>query len=217
MLAGRNYLGLPFLVCVGMQTDDNIHRMFVYVLSYDIGFSPNAQDGYCTLACCKPRIRKLAQEGDWIVGITPAKLGKIRKLCYAMKVSENPITFTEYYNQERFLKRCDRIYRPISGAGYEQLHNTFHNEADLARDTGVDRVLISSQYWYFGREFVPLPAAEIDPELFKGGRGHRVTNKPKTIRSFESWLRSIAVRGVHGSPRNPMAPPILINSIKRAR
>ncbi|MFZ1504077.1 MAG: hypothetical protein WAS50_13050 [Nitrospira sp.] len=187
-----------------MQIADKIHRMFVYVLSYDTGFAPNPQDGYCTLACCKPRIRESAEVGDWIAGITPAELGQPLKLCYAMKVTENPITFADYHNEKRFLGRCDQIYRPINGGRYQQIPNSFHSEADLLRDTHVDRVLISSHYWYFGGDYVDLPADMIDGELFKGGRGHRVTEKSKTIGTFESWLLSISANGVHGVPRKPV-------------
>ena len=41
--------------------------LFSYVVRSDGGFAPNPFFGYCTLATCKPRIRKGALVGDWIV------------------------------------------------------------------------------------------------------------------------------------------------------
>lgn len=38
----------------------------------DYGFAPNPFFGVCTLATCKPRIRSVAQIGDWVVGATLA-------------------------------------------------------------------------------------------------------------------------------------------------
>ena len=42
--------------------------MFSYVIEHDLGFAPNPFHGACTLACCKPVIRKRAQLGDYILG-----------------------------------------------------------------------------------------------------------------------------------------------------
>lgn len=43
-------------------------RLYTYVLRYDDGAAPNPYWGYCTLAICKPVIRKGALPGDWVVG-----------------------------------------------------------------------------------------------------------------------------------------------------
>jgi hypothetical protein len=43
-----------------------------YVITSDTGFAPNVTGGYCTLATCKPRIRRNADVGEWILG-TPSK------------------------------------------------------------------------------------------------------------------------------------------------
>lgn len=46
-------------------------RVFTYVLDHDTGFAPNPFHGWCTLAGCKPVIRRTARIDDWIVGMTP--------------------------------------------------------------------------------------------------------------------------------------------------
>ena len=43
-------------------------RLFSYVVARDYGFAPNPFFGVCTLATCKPIVRRVAAIGDWIVG-----------------------------------------------------------------------------------------------------------------------------------------------------
>ena len=80
-------------------------RISVYVLKHDSGFAPNPFHGWCTLACCKPTIRRKARPGDWIVGITPRDLDN--RLAYAMKVDES-LTFEEYGSDRRFKAKRPR-------------------------------------------------------------------------------------------------------------
>lgn len=47
--------------------------LYSYVVAHDFGFAPNPFDGLCTLATCKPDIRKKAAVGDYIVGTGCAK------------------------------------------------------------------------------------------------------------------------------------------------
>ena len=39
-------------------------RLFTYVIVSDSGFAPNPYWGYCTLATCKPVIRRVAKADD---------------------------------------------------------------------------------------------------------------------------------------------------------
>lgn len=72
-------------------------RIHSYVVRYDSGFAPNPFYGYCTLATCKPNIRKGADIGDWVVG-SGSNDRNVRRgghLVYAMRVTET-MTFDEY-------------------------------------------------------------------------------------------------------------------------
>ena len=71
-------------------------KIYSYVLRYDDGAAPNPFWGTCTLAICKPAIRRKAQVGDWVVG-TGSKKARCNdgavynlsdRLVYAMKVTE---------------------------------------------------------------------------------------------------------------------------------
>jgi hypothetical protein len=108
-------------------------KVYSYVVAHDTGFAPNPFFGYCTLACCKPQIRKTAKVGDWVVGLTPKADGN-RIVCF-MRVDEG-ITFDEYWSDLRFrqkrprynvevVQKCgDNIYEPRGRGKYRQLRFT---------------------------------------------------------------------------------------------
>ena len=57
--------------------------LYSYTIAIDTGFAPNPFNGFCTLACCKPGIRRTAQDGDYVVGIGPKGSGN--RVVYAMR------------------------------------------------------------------------------------------------------------------------------------
>ena len=73
--------------------------LYSYIVAYDDGFAPNPFRGVCTLACCKPKIRKGAKKGDYIVGIGRKSSGN--RVVFAMKVEET-LVHDDYWHDERF-------------------------------------------------------------------------------------------------------------------
>lgn len=194
--------------------------LYSYIVAYDSGFAPNPFNGFCTLATCKPEIRKRASIGDWIIGTGSNKQG-IRRggfLVYAMRVEE-ALTFAEYWNDPRFQKKkpnlygsyqmaCgDNIYRPDQlRGGWHQL-NSHHsnddgspNQKHIIRDTSVDRVLISNYFVYFGAEGPDISSQFKDADLVRDGRGYRKITDTDTIVAFESWLGHFGVANYQGRP-----------------
>ncbi len=89
-------------------------NVFCYKMSWDTGFAPNLFWGVLTLATCKPRIRHMAQPGDWIAGFTAKRLNPQQKpgeekLIYLAKVTEK-LTFAEYW--QKFPEK--RATKPMS-------------------------------------------------------------------------------------------------------
>lgn len=198
-------------------------RIHSYVVRYDSGFAPNPFYGYCTLATCKPSIRKSAHIGDWIVGSgsNDKKVKRGGYLVYAMKITETS-TFDEYASDPRFETKkpfrngsrkqsCgDNIYfRPHLDANWNQ-RDSFHSQQDgtlkpehIQRDTRVNRVLISSDFVYFGGEGPEFPKHLVDRRgrnLCKSGIGSTSFNDPQLAESFENWVRSLDVSGYQGAP-----------------
>lgn len=196
-------------------------RLFSYIVARDYGFAPNPFYGCCTLATCKPEIRAHASVGDWVVG-TGAKT-KYRlsgHLVYAMKVDET-MGFESYWSDPRFLCK-----RPVMNGSLKQLYgdNIYRRQAmgwvqvdshhsldmgrpnpkNVARDTRVDRLLISHMFVYFGGAAPPVPEEQRhDPSTGKDlccpSQGHRVFSQQFAV-AFEAWLNARSEWGVRGMP-----------------
>jgi hypothetical protein len=159
--------------------------LYSYVVMHDTGFAPNPFFGYCTLACCKPEIRRSAQKGDWIVGLTPKAQGN--RIVYYMRVDDVMESFADYWADRRFRvkkptdadgvrsRHGDNIYEPLATGGYRQLRSMHsngdaENEEAKAHDLGGGRVLISENFAYFGSKALPLPT---ELQSLVVARGHR--------------------------------------------
>lgn len=191
-----------------------------YIVTYDSGFAPNPFAGFCTLATCKPEIRRLAEIGDWIIGTGSNRKGVERGgyLVYAMRVEEC-LTFSEYWNDPRFTKKkpirnasyhlsCgDNIYCPRDdGNGWRQI-SSYHRNKDgtpsakhIKRDTSVDRVLISRDFVYYGAQGPKIPENLADCGFVLPGRGYKNIREPERIGAFVAWLRKLEKTGYAGKP-----------------
>lgn len=171
---------------------DKNSNLFIYVIARDFGFAPNPFHGVCTLATCKPGIRKTATIGDWILGVGGKALGSAHRKCILlMKVSEK-ISFQNYWNDPRFSlkKPCrngshvmmlgDNIYHKNEDGEWIQ-EDSHHSNADgtanhinLDRDTGAsDQVLISNFFFYFGGDAISVDLSSIN---YVSGLGFKKIN-----------------------------------------
>jgi len=198
-------------------------RIHSYVVRYDSGFAPNPFYGYCTLATCKPDIRESARVGDWVIGSGSADRSVNRggHLVYGMRVTE-VLTFDQYSTDSRFESKkpfrngsrkqsCgDNIYfRQNANSAWRQ-RDSFHSNDDgaikiehVTRDTGVNRVLISNDFIYFGGTGPEIPEElrdDRDRHLCKSGRGRTCFEDPQLIAQMEYWIRSLGGWGYQGAP-----------------
>ncbi len=194
-------------------------RLFSYVVRRDYGFAPNPFFNVCTLATCKPGIRRAAQDGDWIVGTGTAERKRKGYLVYAMKVEED-LTFEEYWKDTRFIQKrpnlCgskklgygDNIYFKSSSGEWQQLdsHHSLEdgspNQANIKNDTQANRVLISTDFVYWGGEGPRIPAQFRNYQGVDlcAGRGHKSKFSNTFINEFVTWLRGLGVKGYAGRP-----------------
>jgi len=160
-------------------SEDNY--LFIYPISRDLGFAPNPFHGVCTLATCKPKIRKNAKINDWVMGIAGKNIKEKQHQCiFLMKVTD-VLTFDEYWNDPRFsLKKPIRNGSMVQMLGdniYHRDHNgnwiqedSHHskpsgevNHINLHRDTGsTENVLVSNLYIYFGQESKPVDLEKLN-------------------------------------------------------
>ena len=194
-------------------------RLYSYILTYDTGFAPNPFHGYCTLATCKPTLRRTAQVGDWILGTGSKNMHAGAKridrsgyLVYAMRVTEI-MTFEEYWNDPRFREKrpvkdggrmweCgDNIYyRDPRTNDLEQVDWCYHCPADKGPDTKTDRVLISNDFIYWGVDGPPMSPEFVEAGLLSTTQGHKCRFPEGDVRRFVQWLGKMGDKGVLGKP-----------------
>jgi len=192
----------------------------MYVVDRDFGFAPNPFHGCCTLATCMPRIRANAQVGDWVVGMGGSRLEATGRCVYAMRVTET-LSFNEYWGSEAYFDKRpvrngsrvmmvgDNIYhRDRASDSWQQL-DSHHSHPDgtpnplnVNKDTSANRVLVSRDFFYFGKA-APVVAPRLLAALgYKNGIGHRVFDDSQCS-AFLQWLFSDCKRArniVDGDP-----------------
>lgn len=188
-------------------------RIYRYIIRHDAGTAPNPYDAWCTLAICKPAIRRTAVVGDWIVGFHAAPIER-GHVIYAMRVAES-LTFAEYWRDSRFSMRKpsklnahpDNFYKPVlrpDGSEYLiQAPNHVHDKGCAERDVSGGRVLVSKQFWYFGNQSTEMDK-RLPPELMHLAprtQGHVVDarRRPNDIEYLLRWLGKFS-GGMLGSP-----------------
>ena len=194
-------------------------KLFSYVVARDYGFAPNPFFGVCTLATCKPRIRKAASIGDWIIGTGSKLKGRERYLVYAMHVTET-MTFNQYWKDERFqrkkpnlrgsLKQAfgDNIYFQDATGQWQQQdsHHSYpngkSNPHNIKNDTQTDRILLSIEYTYWGGlgPKIPLQFSNNYELDILAGRGYKSHFPEKLVNDFLDWFHNLDANGYLGAP-----------------
>jgi hypothetical protein len=196
--------------------------VYSYLIEHDLGLAPNPFGQYCTLAVCKPKIRKskVLQIGDWVIGTGSKALegttGKklTDKLIYAMKVTDR-ISFEEYWTDKRFQYKKpimngslvgmfgDNFYRKNANGNWVQ-EDSAHSKQDgtcnqqhLDTDIGGNNVLISEHFFYFGDKAPIIPNNLL--KICHTGIGEKKLTA-ELADEFLNWLSSNFQTGIHGDP-----------------
>lgn len=192
-------------------------KILTYRIKYDFGFAPNPFMGYCTLATCKPIIRKGANIGDWVIGIASNRhRTHAGKMVYAMEVNEK-MTFNQYWSDERF-----QIKKPVMNGSLQRtygdniyffdeniqqwhqadsrhsLENGEKNLHHLETDTSGKYVLISDNFYYLGGHTAELPD-EFKP-YFSSTQGQKYIREETIINNILAWIKSNFSPGITGFP-----------------
>ncbi len=194
-------------------------RLYSYVVARDYGFAPNPFYGSCTLATCKPEIRKHARVGDWIIGTGSSQSNRNGYLVYAMLVSET-LTFNQYWESQRFRQKRpnprgskkqafgDNIYFRDSIGQWHQ-EDSHHSCSDgspdphnISHDTQVDRVLLGAAYAYWGDSGPQLPQGFRNYDGFDmcAKRGHKSRFPEDMVKDFITWFETLGAKGYLGTP-----------------
>lgn len=184
-------------------------KLYMYVVDRDFGFAPNPFHGICTLATCKPDIRRNAKIGDWVAGIGGKRLKATGKCIFAMQVSE-VITFDQYWNDPRFIAKKpvrngskkmlvgDNIYQKpnqswVQADSHHSNSDGSANFVNLKKDTSANSVLISNNFYYFGSSPEIVPSEILQRMGYRNQIGHR-TFAGTTGDEFLAWLKKSGPR-----------------------
>ena len=190
-------------------------RLHSYVVRWDHGFAPNPFYGVCTVATCKPDIRKAACVGDYVLGTGTAERNLQGQIVFLMRI-DKIITFDTYWTESQYARKVpvmngslqqrfgDNIYHRQNGKWMQadSRHSGIGakpNKLNLDRDTGkTDRVLVSSDFTYWGGNGPPIPARLND--FVHSTPGHRSFFSEERIKRFLEWTCKRNEKGLVGDP-----------------
>lgn len=179
-----------------------------YVLASDTGLAPHILDGVCSLAVCKPMIRRYGRPGEWVMGFATAAESDGNPLVkYVMYVTDK-LPF-ENYCRAWGGKRRDAFYRyddDADGVWYDNGYSDHDSSKgdEERRDKGGRHVLVSTDFLHFGTkprnlifELMPicerkgLYADEIAHKLWHRGIGQSKYCCPNAYEVFREWIAGL--------------------------
>lgn len=207
------------------------NRLYTYKVQHDGGSAPNPYNGVCTLAICKPAIRRTAKPGDVVVGFGCKSNGDNElRIVYCMVVDEE-ITWDEYIRYcssgllDKIPKNSDDPGDCIWKSAKEIIPNdprdswSRHDASDFRRDViSGEKVLLSRNYWYFGSASIICIPVDMLPLL---GRGHRSASNDGCRIKFQDYfcteLQKIPLPKIPRIYGEPWYPPAFSDARKCAR
>ena len=181
-----------------------MNSIFKYVITHDEGKAPCVDNGLLTLCICKPKIRRVAVPGDWVIATgSKVRVSKTPKIVFAAKITKK-ISMETYALEDN--KRSDSIYE---FDGFSLIHNgsSIHRDekAQAADKSGIN-CLFSQKFWYFGPNAIELPNDL--SSLYHYGIGHGKINNEKMFNLLENYLFNIP-NGIIGEPNHKPKQRIL--------
>lgn len=86
-------------------------------------------------------------------------------------------------------RRGDNIWRCEKGK-WKVVANAYHDESQRDRDIGGEKVLVATEFFYFGRAAISIPTRF--KSLLASTQGHKNTSDNKAITRFWDWIKNQA-------------------------
>jgi hypothetical protein len=192
-------------------------KLYTYCLRFDDGAAPNPYWDICTLAICKPAIRRTASKGDWVVGLGSAnsQIGNISDcVVYAMRITDKiglwgydnlckkkyPEKIPDWYSTD-FRRRVGDCIYDYKNDFPPEIRDSVHDERNRERDLSGINALISEQFYYFGNKPIELPPSL--HALICRQQGHKVKLNQPYVQQFVQWTESLGFETnvLYGEPQ----------------
>jgi hypothetical protein len=188
-------------------------KLYSYCIKNDAGAAPNPFWGLCTLVICKPKIRLAAEVGDWVTatGSKHAPTGDASgRMVYAMRITrkltmeeydrfaaaEYPNKLPDWRSSDRRRRMGDAIYD--FSATPPPVRRSVHSEHDRDHDLGGKYALLSTEFHYFGRRAVAVPAHLSG--VVRQTQGHQSHLNDRYVEAATAWIRKLP-SGLQGDPQ----------------
>lgn len=198
-------------------------KVYSYMIDHDFGLAPNPFGKYCTIAVCKPSIRKSKNlnVSDWIIGTGSKALEKstgfdcVTKLIFAIQVSEI-ISLNSYWRDQRFQYKKPEMNGTLStmfGDNFYYLDenekwiqidcahrnvDSIYNEEHIRKDTSGQNALVAENFYYFGDNAQQIPEELL--AICHTTQGVKIVKPEELAIQFLDWLRNNYAIGMHGLP-----------------
>ena len=159
-------------------------KLYSYILVSDVGCAPCVERGCLTIALCKPVMRRLANVGDTIVGISGHKLGKKKKIIFIATITKM-VTMEDYGDNPR----SDSIYTSM----LKMKPNPFHNSTNYEQDIRGKNVIMSTDFIYYGKKCIDVPN---NLQGIIPGRGHQTDKNVPFKQTLMNLFASEKKKGI---------------------
>jgi len=175
--------------------------LFSYCVRTDDGVAPNPYGGVCTLAICKPAIRRTARIGDWILGHGSKEHNSSNKLIYAMQI-DRVLTLQDYdrYCQKHLPEKLPNptsFQQAVGDSIYDfsvdppNKRSSVHDSPEnFITDMSGINVLLSKHFLYFGDKAILIP--ENLRDVLHPNQGHKKQKNDPYKEVFLKWINSVA-------------------------
>lgn len=214
-----------------MATEHRPSRTQLYIQTYDDGVAPCAppptgqSPALLTLAICKPAIRRNAQVGDTLIGLTGSiieeRQGYPKNAVIYSAIVDEVMPGKDYYTS-KWAHRLDCVYQ------YDQSSEKFiwdpttkihekleEQEKDIGRNNA--KALICRDFRYFGKDAVEIPellAPKLRDASEKMGQGCPVfTNEGEMREELEGLHQYLWSNST--TPPQVLKTPRLITELRR--
>jgi hypothetical protein len=191
-------------------------KLFSYCIPIDDGAAPNPYWDWCTLVICKPVIRRVAKQGDWIIGVGSKNVNGINyagTLVYAMKVTMvmKMVDYDSYcinilrnklpdISNDDFRRRLGDCIYDFSNRVTPDIRPSVHNIENRETDLAGENALLSNHFYYFGDAAIEIPKQF--SIVVRQGQGHQSTKNHYIKDEFVKWIQeNFETNKIYGNPQ----------------